>query len=169
MPTTINTTITVTYKVFDASVILNGIPSYLFTDYGTQFVSKCFGVLGTHVGKTHDNDCISHTDYRTDRTLYITTMAFLRHYVATYERDFDLFAQPLTYPYNTQLYWSTNTTSSSHVLTRQRPGSATFCHPSSLATDAYYATEPQALCTHLLLDNKALQTRVTKHLESAQE
>lgn len=61
-----------------------------------------------------------------------TIVTRLRYYVATHQRDCDLFVQPLTYVYDTQVYRSTNTTPFSLVLTRHPPGPTTFDNPSVL-------------------------------------
>lgn len=146
VPTARNTTTTVACKIFHSSVILYIIPSYFVTDNGAQFVGKFFGSLCTHL----DTNNMTKTAYHPKTSEQIegfnkTVVARLRHYFAIRKGDWDHFMQFLTYAYNMQVDRSTITTSSSLILTRHPQGIATFDNPSPLASDAYYATGPQAL------------------------
>lgn len=47
---------------FDSWVFPYGIPSYVLTKNGAQFVRKCFGTVYLSRYKTHANACISPTD-----------------------------------------------------------------------------------------------------------
>lgn len=63
-------------------------------------------------------------------------IARLWQYFGTQQCEWDLFLQPLTYVYNTEVHLSTNTTPFSLVLTKDLYGRTTFESPSALAIDA---------------------------------
>lgn len=97
-----------------------------------------------------------------------TILTRLRHHVADHQRDWDLFVQPLSYVYNTQLHRSTNTTEFSLVLSPNPAGPAPFVKDSALSSDTYCPIEPQALQAQLLARIKALHAQVNIRLASAQ-
>lgn len=101
----------------------------------------------------------------------MTILARLRHYVATHPCNWDLFLQPLTYVYNTQVQRSTNTIPSCLFFKRHPSRPTRFDSPSALPVKAFYAIDPPALRAQLLGRIKVLRTCVCvfKCHESAQE
>lgn len=70
-------------------------------------------------------------------------VAYLLHFVVTRQRDWDLFVQPLSYAYDTQIHCYINTTPFSLALTKNPPEPPASDILSAFATDAYYATDTQ--------------------------
>lgn len=119
--------------------------------------------------KTHDNDGTPSTASGKVECYNKAIVASLRHYVAVYQRDWDLFVQPLNYGYKIKIYWSTNTTSFNLVLAMHPSAAVTFDIPSALTTDVNRETDTQALQTQLLASITELWTRFKKRLDSAEE
>lgn len=155
IPTGHVTSTNVAYIVFNDWVIPYGIPTYILTDNGTQLTSKSFATLCTHLGTKQLTTTAYHPQTNGQVERYNKTIVTrLRHYVAKNQRDWDIFVQPLTYAYRSQVHRSTNTTPFSLVLSGQPLGPASFENNSAFSSDTYYPTEPQALRAHCLHESK---------------
>lgn len=126
--------------------------SFLFTDNGTQFVSKVFGMLCTHRGTNYmtTTACHSHTKGQVDR-YNNTNVTRLRHNALTHQRDRDLIVQSLICSGNRHIHLCTKTTPSCFVLRRYLPISNTFGNPSALVAESvseHTHTNYQRNCLH---------------------
>ena len=170
IPTGKTTATTVATIFVDHWVIPYGIPNYVLTDNGPQFVAKFFASVCLALGVKHVTTTAYHprTNGQTER-FNRTIVTRLRHYVGEHQDDWDLYVQLLTYAYNAQVHRSTRTTPYSLVLTRHPPGPATVGGTTALATDA--STEPEAATLrHRLLSRlRALVGRTDDHLRTAQD
>lgn len=155
---------------FDLWVMFYGASSYRFTENATKIFRKCFGTLRTNLGSKD----MRTTAYRSQTTKQVefynkTVVTRLHHNVVTYQRDRDLFVQPLTYAYNTQVLQSINTIYFSVLLTKHLLLLTVFDNQSALSTDSSYATDPQTLRTQFVSRIEALQTLFNKRFDSVQE
>lgn len=147
----------------------SGIPSYLHNDNNTKFVSKCFGRLCTQSGIKHLKMNAHRLQTSGQVECYnMTILTRLNHYVATKRPNWDLFVQPLTYAYSTQVQRSTNTVNFSLVLTRNSPSLMKFDKLPALAANSCHGIDPQNLQTQLLAHINKLQKRVNNCLNFAQ-
>lgn len=121
------TAITVVWIFFAAWVAPYGIPSHVFTDNETQFLSQLLDTLCTHLYTKH----MKTSAYRpqTNRKAFRyskTIVTRLRHYLPTHQQDWDLFVQPLKFAWNTKVHRPTNTTPFSLFFAKHSPRSTTF-------------------------------------------
>lgn len=107
-------------------VISYEIPNYLLTDNGLQFVAKFFAAICLYMGLNQVTTTAYHpqTNGQTER-YNKTIVARLRHYVAEHQSDWDVYVQPLTYDYHSQVHSSKKTTPFSLTLTRNPPSPET--------------------------------------------
>ena len=99
-----------------------GVPDYLLTDNGSQFISEFFERICAALGTTHLRTTAYHPATNGQAERYNRTLAQrLRHYVSEHQDDWDDFVQPLTYAYNMQVHKTTNTTPFALSLTRHPP------------------------------------------------
>ena len=85
-----------------------GIPTYILTDNGPQFVAKIFDHLVTMLGVSHLRTTAYHPQTNGQAERYNRTLVTrLIHYVSEHQNDWDQFVQPLTYAYNTQVHRTT--------------------------------------------------------------
>lgn len=74
-----------------------------------------------------------------------TIVTQLRFYDTKNQKDRDIYVQPLTYVYNTQMHKTTIKVSFSLVLSRHSPGPATASQSSMLAPNSFVSTGPDLL------------------------
>lgn len=104
MPAAQVTTPSVAFISLDACELLLATPTFHLSDNNTQIVSKFLGTLRTHLGTKHMTTTAYHPPLEKVK-LYIKTIGtYLRHYVFTHQREFNLYVQPFTYAYNTQIH-----------------------------------------------------------------
>lgn len=106
----------------DNWIIPYGIPTFLLTYNGLQFVSQFFRTLCSLLGTKH----VTTTSYQPQRNgqteRYNKTISYrLRHYLAENKRYFDHYLQLLTYAYNAQIHRSTNMAPVRLMLSRKPP------------------------------------------------
>lgn len=132
-------------------------------------MSKFFKTLCIHLGIKHLTATVYHQQTNGQLERYNnTSVSRLRRSVASQQRDWDLFVQPLTYVYNAQVRRLTSFTPFSLLLSRHPPGPAMFDAPSALPTNAYHERHLQMLQTQLINQIQALQTLVNDRLGTAQ-
>ena len=103
-------------------VIPYGMPSFLLTDNGPQFVAKLFEAVCLMLGLKHVTTTAYHPQTNGQTERYNQTLAIrLRIFTDQHNKDWDRLIQPLTYAYNSQVHRTTNETPFSLVLTRQPP------------------------------------------------
>ncbi|CAN8067637.1 unnamed protein product [Agarophyton chilense] len=118
-----------------------GIPNYLLTDNGPQFVSKFFEEICRALGTKHVTTTAYHPQANGQAERFNKTLVQrLRHYVADHQSNWHAYVQPLTYGYNLQVHRSTGTTPFDLALTRVPPN-VVLDEPSS-ATDPATPTQP---------------------------
>lgn len=143
VPTSKTTALQIASLFMDFWIIPNGIPEFVLTDNGTQFISKLFELICAVLGTRH----LTTTAYYLQtngqaKRFNKTIIARLQHCVAEHLRGWDIQVQALTYTYSSQLHRSKNITPFSLVLSRQCPGSrpTAFDHPTALPTDGTATT-----------------------------
>ena len=117
------TTASVVANAFlDNWVYVHGAPRYVLTDNGPQFAAKFFDAVCALLGVQYYLTTAYHpqSNGQTERFNH-TLVQRLRHYVEEHQRDWDDYVQRLTFGYNTQVHWSTETTPFDLVLTRPLP------------------------------------------------
>lgn len=94
----------------DHSIIMSGVPAYVFTDTGPQFVRKFFasvcGYLEVIYLTTTTHQSLSNSPVEWCIRTIVTR---LRHYVPRHQRNLNYPVQLLTYAYNTQVHRTTIT------------------------------------------------------------
>lgn len=107
----------------DNWVIFYGIPLYLPTENGLQFVSKFFAACNVQFGIKHLKTTAYHPQTKTQVECFNRTIvANLGHYVSKDQTDWYQYVQPVPFAYNAQLCRSTGTTTFSLVLSGQLLG-----------------------------------------------
>lgn len=109
MRTSRTTTFHVAKPFMDHWICPFGIPTYLLSDNGPQFLRKFFQSLSSRLGIKHLTTTLYHpqTNGRGKRFNKII-LTRMRHSVVEHLRNRDVFVQPLTYAHNTQVHRSTN-------------------------------------------------------------
>ena len=114
-----------------------GMPNYLLTDNGTQFVSKFFETICSYLGIKHLTTTAYHPECNGQAERYNRTLVErLRHYVSEHQKQWDVYVPTLTYAYNLQTHRATNTTPFSTALSRHPPIPPVESIPSAFPTDA---------------------------------
>lgn len=116
---------------FDHWVMFYGIPTYVLTESGPQFANQLLETLCIFLGLKHRATTANQLPTIGQAERYTKTMILrLRRYVNKHRCDWDIYFQPLTYPYNTLIDRSTITTPFSFVLFNHPLGPTIFDQPS---------------------------------------
>lgn len=100
-------------------VIPYGIPKFVLSDNGPQFVAKFFEAICVLLGLKHLTTTAYHPQSNGQTERYNQTLATrLRIFTNQHEKNWDRLIQPLTYAYNAQVHRTTGETPFSLVLTR---------------------------------------------------
>lgn len=135
---------------FDTRVVLYGM-TYFVSHSITQFISTFFGTLYSTLGTKHMSTTAYHAQTNRQVERYNkTTVARLRQYVATHQRDWNFSVQSLNYGYNAEAHLYDYTTLFCVVPTKYSSWPATSDNSSELATDANDSTDLLLLETPLL-------------------
>ena len=103
-------------------VIPYGLPAFLLSDNGPQFVGKFFEAICLTLKVKHVATTAYHPQTNGQTERYNQTLATrLRIFTYSNNKDWDRLIQPFTYAYNTQVHRTTGETPFSHVLTRPPP------------------------------------------------
>lgn len=136
------------------------IPTLLLTDNVPQFVIKIFASIYTYLGVSYLTTTAYHPHTNGQVERFNETIATcLRLYVGEHQREWDMFAQPPTYAYNTQNLRSTNTSLFSLVLRCDPPGPIMLSEMRALHTDVSRETTVQATLLALQERIEALRAR----------
>ena len=168
VPTAKITAPVVAAVVLEHWVIPYGIPNHILSDNGSQFVSKFFSALCAFLGAKLTTTTAYHpqTNGQTER-YNKTIITRLRHYVNDHQTDWDLFVQPLTYAYNSQVHRSTGESPFGLVLSRLPP--SPLVSTSSAIEGISGNTVPARLLKTQVLDRlKAMCAKVDKSASLAQ-
>ena len=96
-----------------------GMPEYLLTDNGPQFVARTFEFLTVMLGVVHVRTTAYHPQTNGQAERYNRTLVTrLVHYVSEHQNDWDQYVQPLTYAYNSQVHRTTGFTPFELVLNK---------------------------------------------------
>ncbi|CAN8067066.1 unnamed protein product [Agarophyton chilense] len=99
-----------------------GMPLYLLTDNGSQFVSKFFSHNCDTLGIKHATTTAYHPQTNGQAESFnCTLLDRLAHYFSEHQLDWDDYVAPVVYVYNTQVQASTGTTPFDLTLTRAPP------------------------------------------------
>lgn len=106
----------------DQWIILIGILTSLLMDNGPQFVSTFFALACGYVVIKHHNRTAYHlrTNGQAGKFNW-TSLTRVPYHVLDRQGDWDLYVQPFTYAYNTQLHHTTYPSPYSFVLSQQPP------------------------------------------------
>jgi len=103
-------------------VIPYGLPTYLLTDNGPQFVAKFFEAVCVTLSLNHVTTTAYHPQTNGQTERYNHTLATRLHiFTNENHKKWDRLIEPLTYAYNCQVHRTTNETPFSLVLTRPPP------------------------------------------------
>ena len=129
---------TVAHAFIHHWVLSYGAPSYVLSDNGKQFASKFFLDVCRMVGAKNFFTTTYHPQTNGQVERYNSTIVqALRHFVSDHPREWDLYAGPLTYAYNSQPHSSTQVAPFELVLSNP-PG------PPGMAPDPLDAEIPPA-------------------------
>lgn len=104
-----------------------GIPSYILTDNGPQFVTKFFTALYRflEVKKLTLTAYHPKTNRQGEHCNH-TIVARLGHYVPKHQENLDMYVQPLAYVYNNQTHLEAETSLFNIILAREPPSAVTY-------------------------------------------
>ncbi|CAN8077309.1 unnamed protein product [Agarophyton chilense] len=148
-----------------------GMPLYLLTDNGSQFVPKFFSHVCATLGIKHVTTTAYHpqTNGQVER-FNRTLLDRLGHYVLENRLDWDDYVEPLVYAYNTQVHASTRTTPFDLTLTRSPLPIAVDLQESILPQDITEGTTPtqakrywRRRVDRIIQSGKALITKAQRH------
>ncbi|CAN8065462.1 unnamed protein product [Agarophyton chilense] len=112
-----------------------GMPLYLLTDNGSQFVSQFFSHIGATLGIKHVTTTAYHPQANGQAKRFnCTLLDRLVNYISEHQLDWHDYVEPLVYVYNTQVHGCTGTTSFDITLARS---------PRPIAVDLQESTIPQ--------------------------
>ncbi len=130
-----------------------GVPKSILTDNGPQFIAEFFEFVCAVIDIKRIAITAYHAQTNGQTERYNQTLERrIRHYVNEHQDDWDLYVQPLTYAYNTQVHRSTSTSPFSLVLTR---------HPPSTIVETV-SDNPQNL--NLLKSTKTVRDEIVKRM-----
>lgn len=98
-----------------------------------------------------------------------TLVSRLRLYIDENQKNSDIYIQPLTYAYTSQVHRLTRDTPYSHIFRRHPLGLTTTASPSAPPTDAASATKPTVLGQKLLAQLSPLKAKVSATLLEKQK
>lgn len=93
----------------------------------------------------------------------------LSHYAAKHQKDWYTFFRPLTYAFNTQVYWSTKQTPFGLILSRHQLEPTALESSSALPTVGYAEVYPQVLRSYLEVSIDTLRAKVDPGITTAQQ
>ena len=115
-----------------------GPPTYVLTDNGGQFAGRFFADTSRILGASNFFTTTYHPQCNGQVERYNSTLVqALRHYIADHPQDWDLYAETLTFAYNTQPHTSTGIAPFELVLSNP-PG------PPGMAVSPTHTTLPPA-------------------------
>jgi len=148
-------------------VIPYGLPAFLLSDNGPQFVGKFFEAICLTLKVKHVATTAYHPQTNGQTERYNQTLATrLRIFTDSNNKDWDRLIQPFTYAYNTQVHRTTGETPFSHVLTRPPPNVVA---PPADTMPTSEPLTPEEAKLKVMERTKALVTQAAKTTEERQK
>lgn len=143
---------------------------HLLTEKGSHFTRKFFETLCGFLGLKH----LPATPYQPQTNAHVetynkTTVTRLRQCAAEHQDILNIFAEPLTYAYNTFVHRSIEVLPISVVLTGDLPEAGTFDFPSAICMQLSCNICPRILRNSLLPRLALIKENVDEQLNSAQK
>ena len=169
IPTRTTTASDVASIFIDYWIYSYGVPDYLLTDRGTQFMSKFFELVCSSLGVKHVATSAYRPQTNGQAERYNRTMVSrLRHYICEHQTDWDDYVQPLTYAYNLQVHRTTKFTPFELTLSRAPPNSIVSTTHSSAPPDAPRFTGKTLKEARIARTLRGLIERARTNMASAQ-